>query len=1118
MAIPTEQPEVAAVPDWFKDAVIYEVHVRAFRDSDGDGIGDFDGLTESLDYLHQLGVTAIWLLPFYPSPLRDDGYDIADYGGINAMYGDLRSFKRFLREAHARDLRVITELVLNHTSDQHPWFQRARTAPAGSRWRDFYVWSDDPTRWGEARIIFEDYETSNWTWDHEAGAYYWHRFFHHQPDLNYDNPEVRETMLRVVDKWLEMGVDGVRLDAVPYLYERDGTNCENLPETHAYLKELRAHVEAQFPDRMLLAEANQWPEDAVAYFGDPEVGGDECHMAFHFPLMPRLFMALKLEDRFPVIDILQQTPVIPEHCQWAIFLRNHDELTLEMVTDEERDYMYRAYAADPQARVNVGIRRRLAPLLGNDRRKVELLNALLFSLPGTPVVYYGEEIGMGDNYYLGDRDAVRTPMQWSPDRNAGFSGANPHQLYLPVIIDPDFHYQSVNVESQHRNPHSLLWWMRRTIALRQQHPVFGRGEMEFLYPENAKVLAFLRHDADERVLVVANLSRFAQHVTLDLHEHRGFRLVELFGGTDFGAIHEGPVPLTLSPYGFYWFILVGPSGETAALETSGADLPVLKVSGDWQQAFQGRNRNLIRQALPRYLVGTRWFGGKSRTIRDVEITDAVPMLAVRGRARVKLVLAHVDYTEGDPETYVLPVTTAGGTEAEERLAAWPNGAVAWLEVTGSVERQLLFDAMLDPSLARPLLDVFVRRRVFGSRTGATVVASATVELRRTVREADDLTPVLVAGEQSNTTVIFGNRVVLKMFRRAQQGVNPDLEIGQFLTAQGFAHSPRVIGCLEYQKGRDEPATLALLTEYVPNEGDLWHYTLDQVGLTYEEALTDGAEGLEPLGWAATLSAVGTLPGLHTAEVIGPYLDTAERLGIRIAELHQALARGGGEVFDPEPFTSLYQRSLFQSLRNQVRQTMQLLRRGRRQLDEPSAVLAEAVLAAEDELLGRFAGLTDHRIEAVRCRIHGDLHLGQVLLSGNDFVVIDFEGEPSRPPSERRLKRSPLVDVAGMIRSFDYAARFGIDQLAERGLVVDHEHLEARARAWRSWVTARFLTGYLDEAAGAAFIPDDEADTRLLLSAYVLEKALYEVRYELGARPHWARIPLAGVLDVLGDRS
>ncbi|HYJ09355.1 MAG TPA: maltose alpha-D-glucosyltransferase, partial [Polyangiaceae bacterium] len=447
---------MSAHADWYKDAIIYELRVRSFFDSNGDGTGDLRGLTQKLDYLKDLGVSALWLLPLYPSPLKDDGYDIADYFSVHPAVGNLQDFRAFLAEAHARDLKVITELVLNHTSDQHPWFERARRAPAGSRERNFYVWSDDPSKWRQARVIFQDYETSNWNWDPVAKAYYWHRFFSHQPDLNFESPDVQEAMLGVLDFWFELGVDGLRLDAVPYLYEREGTTCENLPETHGFLRRLRAHVDAKFESRLLLAEANQWPEDAVAYFG----AGDECHMAFHFPIMPRLFMALHMEDSYPISDILEQTPAIPETCQWALFLRNHDELTLEMVTDEERDYMVERYAADRQTRINLGIRRRLAPLLDNDRRRIELMQLLLLSLPGTPVLYYGDEIGMGDNVYLGDRDGVRTPMQWSPDRNGGFSRANPQQLILPTIIDPEYSYATVNVEVQSENPSSLLWWTK----------------------------------------------------------------------------------------------------------------------------------------------------------------------------------------------------------------------------------------------------------------------------------------------------------------------------------------------------------------------------------------------------------------------------------------------------------------------------------------------------------------------------------------------------------------------------------------------------------------------------------------------------------------------------------
>ncbi len=548
---PAADEAMAATDLWYKDAVIYQLHVRSFFDSNDDGVGDFPGLTAKLDYLQDLGVTTIWLLPFYPSPLRDDGYDIADYMDVNPVYGTLRDFKHFVREAHARGLRIITELVINHTSDQHPWFQRARNSPPGGDWRDFYVWSDTPELYKEARIIFKDFEPSNWSWDPVAKAYYWHRFYSHQPDLNFDNPLVGKAVFEVLDYWLRMGVDGLRLDAVPYLFEREGTNCENLPETHVFLKKLRAHVDKHFPGRMLLAEANQWPEDAIAYFGD----GDECQAAFHFPVMPRLFMAMHMEDRFPIVDILAQTPPIPDNCQWVMFLRNHDELTLEMVTDEERDYMWRVYARDRQARINLGIRRRLAPLLSNNRRQIELLNVLLFSLPGTPVVYYGDEIGMGDNIYLGDRHGVRTPMQWSPDRNAGFSRANPQRLYSPVILDAEYVFDAVNVEIQQKNPYSLLWWTKRLVALRQRHRAFSRGSFEPLTPTNGKVLAFVRRIDEECILVVANLARVAQYVELDLSEFAGRRPIEILGQTPFPSIGAGPYVLSLSPHGYYWFNL-----------------------------------------------------------------------------------------------------------------------------------------------------------------------------------------------------------------------------------------------------------------------------------------------------------------------------------------------------------------------------------------------------------------------------------------------------------------------------------------------------------------------------------------------------------------------------------
>ncbi len=653
---------------WYKDAVVYQVHVRAFSDSANDGVGDFRGLTQKLDYLQDLGATVLWLLPFYPSPLRDDGYDIADYMSVHPAYGTLQDFKVFLREAHARGLKVIIELVLNHTSDQHPWFQRARRAKPGSRHRDYYVWSDTPDKYRDARIIFKDFETSNWTWDPESRAYYWHRFYSHQPDLNFEHPEVRKAMFHVLDHWLGMGVDGLRLDAVPYLFEQEGTNCENLPKTHAFLREIRQYVDAHYPGRMLLAEANQWPEDAVSYFGQ----GDECHAAFHFPVMPRMFMAVQMEDRFPVIDIMQQTPEIPDACQWMIFLRNHDELTLEMVTDEERDYMYRVYAHNPQARINLGIRRRLAPLLGNHRRKIELLNSLLMSLPGTPVIYYGDEIGMGDNIYLGDRNGVRTPMQWSPDRNAGFSQANPQQLYLPLIIDHEYHYEAVNVETSRRNPYSLFWWMKRIIALRQQSQVFSRGTLRFLFPENAKVLAYLRTYQEQSILVVANLSRFCQFVELDLSEFRGTTPVEVFGHTPFPRIGDLPYLLTLGPHSFYWFVVQKPA-QQAVVATTAAPAPAkvsvelapLRVTRDWQRVFEDQAKRALEKHLARALPSRRWFGGKAKAIRAATVLDVVALPSAEDGQRISLALVRVDYVDDEPETYLLPLAFAAGEQARQ---------------------------------------------------------------------------------------------------------------------------------------------------------------------------------------------------------------------------------------------------------------------------------------------------------------------------------------------------------------------------------------------------------------------------------------------------------------------
>src|ERR1700720_1241843 len=805
------------IPDplWYKDAIIYELHVKTFHDSDGDGIGDFRGLIEKIDFLQELGVTAIWLLPFYPSPLRDDGYDIADYFDVNPNYGTLDDFRAFLEAAHKRGLRVITELVINHTSDQNPWFKKSRRALPGSPEREFYVWSDTPEKYADARIIFKDFETSNWSWDPLAKAYYWHRFYSHQPDLNFDNPTVHDAVEKVCDFWLDMGVDGLRLDAIPYLYEREGTICENLPETHVYLKKLRAHIDAKFPGRMLLAEANQWPEDAAAYFGK----GDESHMNFHFPLMPRMFMALQMEDRFPIIDILDQTPPVPENCQWAMFLRNHDELTLEMVTDEERDYMWRVYANDPTARINLGIRRRLGPLLANSRRKIELLNTMLFSMPGTPIIYYGDEIGMGDNIYLGDRNGCRTPMQWSPDRNAGFSKANPQQLHLPIIIDPEYHYEAINVENQQKNLSSLLWWTRRVIAMRKNFKAFSRGSLEFLYPDNPKVLAFLRCHENETILVVVNLSRFAQSTQLDLSRFSGCTLIEIFSRNPFPTIKKSRYVLALGPHSHYWFVLQSPSAATRARKRMKTPT-IASVPGFSELLSASSRRDLERTILPNYLTGCRWFGAKARTIRELRIVDD-PLVSSHP-AGARHVLIEVNYTEGASEIYTLPMQIARDENAHRISRESQHAVIAAFANSNAI----LHDATFDPDYRAEIYRIIREQRKLRARRGETV-GSATAQFA--AAEYLSANSSVMRGEQSNSSILFGTHYFLKIFRKLEEGINPDVEITRFLTERAkFPNVPAFAGTLEYRSGKNT-VVLALIQSAMAHEGEAWSFTLHSVG-------------------------------------------------------------------------------------------------------------------------------------------------------------------------------------------------------------------------------------------------------------------------------------------------
>jgi maltose alpha-D-glucosyltransferase / alpha-amylase len=1099
-------------PSWYRDAVIYELHVKAFKDSAGDGVGDFRGLTSKLDYLQDLGVTAVWLLPFYPSPLKDDGYDISDYFGVHRLYGELGDFREFLHEAHSRGIKVIIELVVNHTSSSHDWFTRARRSPPASKLRDFYVWSDDQRKYSAARVIFKDAEASNWTWDPAAKAYYWHRFYSHQPDLNFDNPEVEKAIFEVMDFWLKMGVDGLRLDAVPYLFEREGTNCENLPETHALLKKFRAHMDSKFKDRMLLAEANQWPSDAAKYFGQ----GDECNMAFHFPLMPRMFMSIQMEDRFPVVDILEETPQIPDGCQWAIFLRNHDELTLEMVTDEERDYMYRVYAHDKEARLNLGIRRRLAPLLGNDRRKIELMNALLFTLPGTPVIYYGDEIGMGDNIYLGDRNGVRTPMQWSADLNAGFSRANPQKLYLPVVIDPKYHYAAVNVENQQGDPSSLLWWFKKLIFLRKRLKPLGRGSIRFLLPESEKVLAFVREFEGEAVLVVANLSRKPQPVELDLSAFKGCGLQEVIGGSPFPEVGGAPYRLTLGAYGFFVFTLTQKARVRKEEPISAVELVVGRSA---RELFDARHRAVLEgSVLPSFLASSRWFGGKARYTEGLDIVDVVETPDAAQKATYNLLL-EVTYTEGLPERYFLPVSylsdeALAGLAGRERLRMIAR--VRFPQETGAV-----YDAAADPSYGKALLQSLMNKRVFPSAKGK-IVFSCLPGFRRSYVSQGQLGGEVrvLAGEQSNSSLVFEDRVVVKLMRRVEEGIQPEVEIGEFLTRRSFGSTPPFLGHVEYQAEDSDPTTLAVVEGYVRNQGDAW-----KLFTTEFEAFAEKVSGRRPDGL--------TQPGLRVSlvrlakegnfdkvfEVTGPlFKENVGALGKRTAEFHRALSSDTEDPsFAPEPFGYLGQISLGQEMLGEARRTLQFASKAK-VADPANAKALSNLMGHKDDVLHAFERLKTLKLDSVRCRIHGDYHLGQVLYTGKDFVIVDYEGEPARALSERRLKRSPLRDVAGMVRSFHYAAMSTLARGQESRGYAQSPGMDDWAREWYLAVASTFLGAYLEAVHGSGLAPSDEGTLEALLDAYLLEKALYELTYELNNRPGWIGIPIEGIIETLGIKT
>ena len=1072
---------------WYRDAIVYQLHVKSFFDANDDGIGDFEGVTRKLDYVKDLGVTALWVMPFYPSPLKDDGYDIADYRGINPSYGAMRDFRRFVRAAHERGLRVITELVINHTSDQHPWFQKARAAKPGSAAREFYVWSDTDKKYQDTRIIFLDTEPSNWSWDPVAQAYFWHRFYAHQPDLNFDNPRVLEAVLDTMRYWLDMGVDGLRLDAIPYLIEREGTNCENLPETHGVIKRIRAALDASYSDRMLLAEANQWPEETAPYFGD----GDECHMAFHFPLMPRMYMAIAQEDRHPITDIMRQTPEIPDGCQWAIFLRNHDELTLEMVTDKERDYLWSFYAAERRARINLGIRRRLAPLLENDRRKIELLNSLLMSMPGTPVLYYGDEIGMGDNIYLGDRDGVRTPMQWSPDRNGGFSRADPAKLFLPAIQDPIYGFDAVNVEAQQKTPASLLNWMRRMIQIRRSHRALGRGSLRFLYPKNRKVLAYLREHEGEAILCVANVSRAPQAVELDLADFKGSIPLEMTGGTDFPAIGELTYLLTLPAYGFYWFQLTKPEGQQArTVQQAAPELFTLVLTGSLDSLLTGRERTAFEKTIaPQFIATRRWFGDKEKAITAIRVLDVATLKNRAGRDSFLLPRVAVDFRGGETQEYFVPLAVEEARE-DEALTPYAVARVRRGRHTG-----LMFGAASSPDFGIAVVDAMKRGAEVPSGEGA-IRFSATDRLDPAI-ELDPADVRRLGAEQSNTSIAFGSRMILKLLRRLQPGIHPELEVARFLTAAGFENTPALLGFAEHVAKDGTPTALAVLQQFVRNQGDAWAFTLDSLKRELDTLM------LLPEGGAPPVE-----------EAFAAYLPYAAVLGRRTAELHRAFASPTADpAFSVEPLTGADVRAVADDARAWAGRAFKAMDRLAAGAPEGARAAIAALQPRRDECLALIDSLAVEPAGASKMRIHGDYHLGQVLIVQNDVMIVDFEGEPSRPADERRAKASPVRDVAGMLRSFAYAAETVARDLGAR-FGEAAPRVAAATTAWQKAVERAFMAAY-EEAARQSPAWVEDAPTRArLLRLHLLTKALYEIDYEANNRPDWIETPIRGVLSIL----
>ncbi len=1083
-------------PLWFKDAIIYELSVRAFYDSNGDGIGDFPGLIQKLDYLEDLGVNTLWLLPFYPSPLKDDGFDVSEYCDIHPDYGTLADFKFFLKEAHRRNLKVITELILNHTSDQHPWFKKSRKAREGSRYKDYYVWNDTPDKYKEARIMFSDEEVSNWAWDNEAKSYFWHRFYRHQPELNFENQEVQLEMVKVVDFWMKLGVDGFRLPSVPFLFEEEGTNCENLPQTHSFLRKLRGHIDKYYEGRILIAEANLWPEEAAEYFGE----GKECHMNFNYPLMPRLFLGLRTEDSYPIIDIMEQTPSTPPNSQWALFLRNHDEIGLEMVTEEEKDYLFKAYASEPNTKHNLGIRRRLAPLLDNDRRKIELLYTILFSLPGSPVLYYGDEIGMGDNIYLGDRSGVRTPMQWNLNINAGFSDANPQRLFLPIVTDPVYRYESLNVATQEKNPSSLIWWVKNVIAMRKRLNVFGRGDLKFIESSNSKVLCFARTQESQKVIVVANLSQFSQETTLNLSDFKDCNITEVFSQNKFMNVGDGDYRITIGPYGYFWFQAdASVKKDTISNRT---ELFLYKTDLSWERLFYNNNESRIleRKILQPFMKKCLWVRGASKVINKVSIKKVIP-LKVEGETHFMTVI-EVDFLQGIPELYLLPMCFVPSDNIFDKVEYTTQSVVSRAEVQGKG------GFILDSSYHHGFRDfLFVnmdrKARIKDDNGVLEFNASAYVTLK-----SEKIESKILKTDQSNTNIIYNDQFFFKFYRKIEHEINPSLEIAHFLSEEtSFKNTPKYAGSIEYCDNEGKTTVFGLLQEKVENQGDAWVMTIDSVGRFYERVMSKTKKEQLPKLINRDAIKFEEAPEIIQEFIGRGFYERVVRLGQRTAEMHLALASDKSiPTFAPEYFTANYQRSLYSSLRKLLRDRFKILKQSMPKLNDQTQALANEVLALEDQILECFSEVYQTRIDAIKTRIHGDFHLGKVLFTGKDFIIIDFEGEPDFSFSERRLKKNPLKDVAGMMRSFHYAA-FGKIVLNENYREKDLGFLEEWAEQWQHYVSRFYLGAYLEKMGMKNSLSQEN---EILIRTFLIEKAVYELGHELNDRLDWVNIPLRGI--------